>query len=547
MSSPRRVARHQTAKNQATLVPPFVVALGASLLLLACSGGSSKTAAFTLPGGSPYGRVVPDRLVVVCDDNYPPYSFLDPEGRPEGIVPDQWKAWSAITGVPADVRPMPWSRAIATFEAGGADVLDTVFETPPRERIYDFTRAYATLSVPVFIHRGISGISRLSDLRGFRIAAKDGDAAIDQLKAGGASDIVTYPSYEAIIRDAAAQNVKVFTIDKPPALYFLYKYGIEKDFRIAFELSGGQFHRAVLKGHPSTLALVELGFEAIPARTIASIDERWMGHRIDEWVDFKLIASIGSVVLLAFILLLVLAWTLRRRVALATADLRDKVLQLEMSESRTKAALADKNVLLKEVHHRVKNNMQVMSSLIELATYDLHDEADRHLFRETQERIRAMAQLHELLYASDDLSSIDAGEYIDAVVAELAYGHGYPEIESATCHGKLDIDHAVPLGLVANELVLNAIKYAYADGRHGSIRVTFAKVGQVFTLEVRDEGGGFPPGLDPFTCQSMGLTLVRSLAGQLKASLGFEGPPGLVATLGFEVAPGIEVAPAPHE
>lgn len=473
--------------------------------------------------------------MVVCDDNYPPYSFIGPDGKAEGIVPDQWKAWSAATGVAVEVRPLAWSVAISEFEAGKADVLDTVFETPARKKKYDFTEPYATLSVPVFIHRGISGISGLADLRGFRVAAKEGDAAVDQLRSGGVTDIITYPSYEAIIRDAAAQNVKIFTIDRPPAFYFLYKYGIEKDFRIAFELASGQFHRAVRKGDGAILALVQLGFEAIPPRTISAIDERWMGRRIDQLIDLRLIAMIGAVVLLGFALLVVVAWTLRRQVARSTVDLREKVAQLEASESRTRSALADKEVLLKEVHHRVKNNMQVMSSLVELASGELRDEGDRNLLHETQERIRAMAQLHELLYSSDDLASIDAGEYVDSVVAELAYGHGFPEVERVIGHGRLDIDHAVPLGLVANELVLNAIKYAYPNGRRGRITVTFRVNGPIFSLEVRDEGQGFPAGFDPFSCQSMGLTLVRSLAGQLKAELLFAGSPGVVATLNFAV------------
>ena len=505
--------------------------LGAVLAVVSCSPRRSGPQSLALPEGS----VEKGHLVVVCDDNYPPYSFIGPDGKGEGIVPDQWKAWSKATGVPVEVRPMPWSLAIAAFEGGSADVLDTVFETPTREKKYDFTPAYANLSVPVFIHRGISGISGLGDLRGFRIAAKEGDAAVDQLRAGGVTDIVTYPSYEAIIRDAAAQNVKVFTIDRPPALYLLYKYGIERDFRIAFELASGQFHRAVRKGNSAILALVELGFEAIPQRTFAAIDERWMGRRIDEIIDFKLIAMIGFLALLVFAALLAVAWSLRRRVAKATMALREKVSQLEASEFRTRAALSDKEVLLKEVHHRVKNNMQVMSSLIELASSELRDAADRTLLLETQERIRAMAQLHELLYSSDDLSSIDAGEYLEAVVTELAYGHGFPEVERRIGHGRVDIDHAVPLGLIANELVLNSIKYAYPPGSRGPIRVSFGVAGPRFSLQVFDEGRGFPPGFDPFGASSMGLTLVRSLAAQLKAKLEFSGPPGLVADLSFEI------------
>ena len=512
-------------------LPALLLLAFAGLFSASCAKGAEPHTVFALPRST----VEAGHLVVVCDDNYPPYSMAGSSGQDEGIVPDQWKAWSQVTGIEVELRPMPWAQAIETFEAGKADVLDTVFETSARDKKYDFTPPYATLSVPVFIHRSISGIASLGDLRGFRVAAKEGDAAVDQLRAGGVTDLVVYPSYEAIIREAAAQNVKVFTIDKPPAFYFLYKYGIDKDFRIAFELGSGQFHRAVRKGDIAVLDLLKAGFKAVPQAQLAAIDDRWLGRGLGDLIDMRLFEMIGALILIVLVLLLAIAWTLRLRVASATAELRDKVAQLERSEAATRVALSDKEVLLKEVHHRVKNNMQVMSSLIELASFDLRDESDRNLLRETQERIQAMAQLHELLYHSHDLSSIDAGEYIEAVVSELAMGHGFHGVERSVGHGRLDIDHAVPLGLIANELVLNAIKYAYPDGRRGKIQVVFRILGPEFILEVRDEGRGFSPGFDPFTCPSMGLTLVRSLASQLRGGLSFEGPPGVAARLSFSV------------
>lgn len=481
----------------------------------------------------PPDTVESGHLVVLCDNNYPPYSFIGPDGSPEGIVLDQWKAWSSATGIAVEVRPMAWESALEAFDAGKADVLDTVFETPARRIKYDFTSSYATLPVPLFVHRSISGIASLADLRGFRVAAKAGDAVLDQLRAGGIADVATYPSYEDIVRAAAAQNVKVFTIDQPPALYLLYKYGIDRDFRIAFELTSGQFHRAVRKGDSAVLTLVEQGFAALPESALTAIDQRWMGRPIGRDLDWRLIATVGMVVLAVILFLLFTAWALRRRVAIATAELRDKVGELERSEGRTRAALADKEVLLKEVHHRVKNNMQVISSLIELASYDIREVADRKVLDETQERIRAMAQLHELLYRSDDLSSIDAGDYLEAVVNELVLGHSFSGIEFTADRGTLDIDRAVPLGLIANELVLNAIKYAYPGRSDGIIRVSLRIDGSTLLLAVQDEGRGFPQGTDPRNCGTMGLTLVRNLAAQIRGRLEFKGPPGVRASLVF--------------
>jgi two-component sensor histidine kinase/ABC-type amino acid transport substrate-binding protein len=500
----------------------WMLILGLALVLAACANRGRNEAVFRLP----LGTVDPKRLVVVCDNNYPPYAFSGANGNLEGIVPDSWAAWSKATGIEVELRGLPWAEAIATFDSNRADVLDTVFRTPARELRYDFTRPYANLEVPVFIHKTISGIASVGDLRGFRVAAKEGDAAVDSLKQGGVADIVTYPSYEAIVRAAAAHEVRIFSIDKPPALYLLYKFGIDTDFRIAFKLGEGAFHRAVKKGNTNLLGIIEEGFSAVPAADVAAIQLRWLGSDISRTVNTRLIGTVVAIALLAVVALLGLAWTLRRRVSRATLELREKVALLEESEARNKASIAEKEVLLKEVHHRVKNNMQVISSLIQLQSYGIRDEGDRELLRETQERIRAMAQLHELLYRSRDLSSIDAGEYIGAVVSELALGHDFVGLDCKFDSARLGLDASVPLGLIANELVINAIKYAYPGRDQGPVEVAFRTEGAEVVLRVRDEGRGLPAGVDPLNCSSMGLTLVRSLATQLKGKLIFSGPPG---------------------
>jgi two-component sensor histidine kinase len=175
--------------------------------------------------------------------------------------------------------------------------------------------------------------------------------------------------------------------------------------------------------------------------------------------------------------------------------------------------------------------MQVISSLIQLQSYEIRDDNDRELLRETQERIRAMAQLHELLYRSRDLSSIDAGEYLGAVASELSLGHDFSGLDFRSTSARIGLDAAVPLGLIANELVLNAIKYAYPGNPRGPVVVSFSVEGAEMVLSVRDQGVGLPLGVDPCACSSMGLTLVRSLAAQLKARLSFSGPPGFGAEI----------------
>jgi two-component sensor histidine kinase len=475
---------------------------------------------------------------VVCDEDYPPFAFRDPEGRLVGIVVDQWRAWERITGTKIELSGLPWAAAIAFFEAGGADVLDTVFETPSRRERYDFTDAYASIEVPVFIHKAISGITSVEDLRGLKVGVKDGDAAIGQLVDRGVSELSLYSSYEEIVDAAVRLDLRVFCVDKPPALYWLFKRGAAEDFRIAFSLDEGAFRRAVRKGRRGLLAAVESGFSALGRSELAAIDRKWLGSEIGRSVDRRLLAISGAAALGIILILAGLSWTLRRRVAAATSELHEKVLLLESGESRIRTSLREKEILLKEIHHRVKNNLQIISSLIHLQSYALRDEADRGLFRETQQRIRAMAQLHEMLYRSPDLASIDAAEYLKAVVDGLAAGSGRRGPELSCESYRLALDEAVPLGLIANELVSNALKHAYAatmlaGGEPGSIELEFAHRGSELCLEVRDEGVGLPAGFDPLASTSMGFTLVRSLAEQLEGSLSIGGPPGLSVLLRF--------------
>ena len=399
-----------------------------------------------------------------------------------------------------------------------------------------------------------------------------------------------YTSYESLVAAAVKLETRIFCADKPPALYFLYKAGADKDFRVAFTLYEGAFRRAVRKGSPELFALVRRGFEAIPRSSYDFIDRRWLGAPIATKVNLRIIMIIGLVFLALLVILASLAWILRRRVARATREIKEKLLLLEESEEKNRAFIAalpdlfftfdrdgrfldfnaadetelafpvasflgkrieelpfsreatsaflqglkatfdtgriavfeydlgvgdgvasfegrvvplsgerallvcrditerqvqeqrliksleEKDILLKEIHHRVKNNMQVISSLISLQAGAFHDEYDRSLLAETRQRIRSMANIHELLYDSPNLDSVDAREYLRSLTMELSTGYGPGAIALNAEEGIiLSLDDAVPFGLIANELVTNALKYAYGTTGGGPISMCAKK------------------------------------------------------------------------
>lgn len=206
------------------------------------------------------------------------------------------------------------------------------------------------------------------------------------------------------------------------------------------------------------------------------------------------------------------------------------------NQQRIEAALAEKEVLLREIHHRVKNNMQVVTSLLALQSGQTDDASLRNMLDECRARIHSMALIHEKLYQSAVFSAVNFSDYARTLVQMISHAQGHPRIvaEVRAEPVQLDLDHAVPAGLLLNELVSNSFKHGFPGQRRGRIDVTVARLadGRV-RLEVRDDGQG-APGLDFQHVSSLGLRLVRLLAGQLDAALELRGEPGFACTLEFE-------------
>jgi len=195
------------------------------------------------------------------------------------------------------------------------------------------------------------------------------------------------------------------------------------------------------------------------------------------------------------------------------------------AEELVKASLKEKEVMLKEIHHRVKNNLQIIASLLNLQTGYVKDEKYKKMFLESQNRVRSMALVHEKLYKSKDLSGIDFSEYINGLMSDLYSAYGITQNEVALAvdvlKDKIPIDIAIPCGLIINELATNSFKYAFKDKKgKGRISITFKRDDSgLYTLEVGDNGPGIGRDVDLKTAPTLGLQLVDALVGQLDASI----------------------------
>lgn len=199
------------------------------------------------------------------------------------------------------------------------------------------------------------------------------------------------------------------------------------------------------------------------------------------------------------------------------------ITELKNVENQLKSSLEEKEVLLREIHHRVKNNMQIISSLLNLQSRHLNDEKTVNVLKESQNRVRSMAMVHEELYRSHDLSKIDFADYIQRLLSGLfnSYGVDYDFIKSEINVEDvlLTIDIAVPCGLIINELISNSLKHAFVHGQKGKISLKFHPDGEKYILTVADDGIGIPENIDLENTKTLGLQLVNTLVKQLFGSI----------------------------
>lgn len=220
----------------------------------------------------------------------------------------------------------------------------------------------------------------------------------------------------------------------------------------------------------------------------------------------------------------------------SNSALQAEVAERIVVEGRLGASLKEKELLLKEIHHRVKNNLQIISSLISLQTMNTTNENTCASLRDSQNRIKSMALIHEKLYQSKDLARIDFKGYVNSLVKSLSSSYVLNpglkiivDIEDVC----LDIDTAIPCGLIINELVSNSLKYAFTGRNTGEIRIVLSRNDNAYRLAVSDDGVGMAPGIDFKNTTSLGLMLVVTLAEQINGSLDHPEGPGTMFVITF--------------
>ena len=221
-------------------------------------------------------------------------------------------------------------------------------------------------------------------------------------------------------------------------------------------------------------------------------------------------------------------------------EIATDITERKKAEEQIKQSLREKEALLREIHHRVKNNLAVISSLLGLQAESVTDESLRRSLQETQQRMKSMALVHEHLYQKKDFSRINYKDFIIDVIKELESIYHKPngtiEIKFNIEDLTLDIDAAIPCSLIINELVTNAYKYAFPDNRSGELGISFAKEDDAYILTIKDNGIGLPEDVDYRNSNTLGLQIVNVLCKQLRGTLQMRVDRGTEAVITFRAS-----------
>jgi PAS domain S-box-containing protein len=219
-----------------------------------------------------------------------------------------------------------------------------------------------------------------------------------------------------------------------------------------------------------------------------------------------------------------------------TLIIRD-ITDSKKAEEKIQQSLKEKEILLQEVHHRVKNNLQIILSILNLQHAHITDKKTLDLVRDIRSRVKAMSFIHELLYQTDDFSSINFSEYISSITNNLIYSYTQNQTVSLKLNvGSifLDLDSAIPCGLIINEIITNALKYAFTNQEKGEINVSLTQKNEFIQLTIADNGKGLPDNIDFRNTESLGMQLVVTLVQQLGGEIVLDNSNGAKYSISFK-------------
>lgn len=485
-----------------------------------------------------------DSIRLAPDPYFPPLEFFNEKGVYSGVCADYIKLISKRTGIKFTiVKYNSWDEVVEGIKNREADVLNGVVETPERKKFLFFPKPYLYIPSVIITRKSSGDIKKIEDLFGRRISMVSGYGHAELIR-------TYYPDIEivpAIDLKTALRNVsfgltEAFLGDLATASFCIEEEKIS-NLRVISEyrpvnVSGF----AVRNDWPELVNILEKATMTIKESERDAIFRKWTYNgdvnlfvTKNFWLAIIFFCSIliGGIVFIG-VWIYSLSYMVKHKTKELNLELeKEKRILAELDKSKKKL-----EVLLKEVHHRVKNNLQIISSLLRLQSMDIDDEKFKKAFEESQLRIQSISIIHEKLYKSETLSEINFKEYINSLFNELiksmSFNASQIDINIYSEDIKLSIDTAIPLGIIINEIITNCFKYAFKNKKGEKLDINFIKKGGKYTLTISDNGPGIPGNFNIETSTTLGMRLINNLTKQIDGSVKIENSGGLKYIIEFK-------------
>lgn len=471
--------------------------------------------------------------------NWPPYEIYI-NGEYTGIVGDYVKLIEKHTGI--DMNPIPgisWGETISKLKSGEIHIAPIAGITDARKEYLEFTKPYVSDPLVIVTRNDYQFISGLNDLENKKLSLPQGYYTIDMIKKDFPNiEIVKSNSIKDCLLKVSTSGSDAFVGSLSVVSYYINTFGFA-NLKIASPTNYGytEMGLAVTKDWRIFRDIVQKILDNTPKEQHNLIKNKWISVRYDHGVSKEKITSyvIYSVFGLLVIALSFYLWnsTLRKQIK----NRKKAELKLHNSLELIQQKNSEKEVLLKEIHHRVKNNLQIVHSLLNMQSREVVNKDALIILEEGKSRIKAMALVHQILYQSNNLSKIDIKSYVKSLLENIVnINHDsdkHIEVYTHADNVSLELDKIIPLGLILNELLTNSYKHAFKGRDSGIIDIFIKKEEDKYYFEYKDNGIGIE-NLNVLEYKSLGMHLIIRLSNQLNTQAVFKNDNGFVVSFSFE-------------
>lgn len=428
------------------------------------------------------------------EPRWEPYEIYK-EGEYQGIVGEYVKILSRETGI--DFRPIPdlsWQESIDGVMKGTIMMVPCCAITPERQKRLNFTKVYINDPMVIVVRKDFKYIGGLDDLGSCTIVLPDNYYTTEMIRLKYPEyTIITKPTIHECMEAISYQEADVFIDNLAVISYYMNHLGFS-NLKIAAPtgLKDNGIALATSQEYPILRDIAQKVFDAIPAATHSEIRQQWIsidygsGFFNRRYVQLTLIYT--AILILMIIVFVVWTKTLKKQIQLRKASekqLMDSLLELKRQDT-------EKKVLLQEIHHRVKNNLQMVSSMLRLQSEVSRSKVSKRSLSEAVERIKTIALMHDKMYKTPDVANITIEDYLTELVEDILMNYQFIDRVNLVVHCdkiEFNLNNIVPLGLIVNELVTNSVKYAFGDVSNPEIHVSLRKKNdEVAQLDYWDNG-----------------------------------------------------------